>query len=238
MQHSFDVNIATKYGVNCAIILNNLQFWIAKNKANGKNYHDGRYWTFNSAEAFTELFPYMTARQISYALQKLRDEGILETGNYNANAYDRTLWYALTDFGECILQNCKMDSTTMLNGFHSNVEPIPDINPDAKTSDSKPDILPIADAPAKPTRHKYGQYSNVLLSDEELDKLKAEFPDDWEERIERLSEYIASKGVKYKSHLATIRAWSRKEGKPGGKGRRPSKETAEQIKQGCWGVFV
>ena len=100
------------------------------------------------------------------------------------------------------------------------------------------DIEPVADAPAKPTRHKYGQYSNVLLSDEELDKLKTEFPDDWEERIERLSEYIASKGAKYKSHLATIRAWSRKEGKPGGKGRRPSKETAEQIKQGCWGVFV
>lgn len=61
------------------------------------------------------------------------------------------------------------------------------------------------------TRHKYGSYSNVLLSDEELDKLKIEFPTDWEQRIERLSEYIASKGAKYKSHLATIRAWARKD---------------------------
>ena len=69
----------------------------------------------------------------------------------------------------------------------------------------------IAPAPKK-TRHKYGQYSNVLLSDEELDKLKIEFPTDWEQRIERLSEYIASKGAKYKSHLATIRAWARNEG--------------------------
>lgn len=63
----------------------------------------------------------------------------------------------------------------------------------------------------KPARHKYGQYKNVLLTDEELEKLKGEFPGDWEARIERLSEYIASKGAKYKSHLATIRAWARKD---------------------------
>ena len=60
----------------------------------------------------------------------------------------------------------------------------------------------------KCTRHKYGEYKNVLLSDEDLSKLKAEFPD-WEERIERLSSYIASTGKKYKSHLATIRNWAR-----------------------------
>lgn len=74
-----------------------------------------------------------------------------------------------------------------------------------------------APASDKPTRHKYGFYKNVLLSDEDMEKLKTEFPDDWEQRIERLSEYIASKGAKYKNHLATIRAWSRKEVKPDAK---------------------
>lgn len=63
----------------------------------------------------------------------------------------------------------------------------------------------------KENRHKYGEYKNVLLSDEEIEKLKAEFPNDYENRIERLSEYIASTGKKYKNHLATIRAWARKE---------------------------
>jgi predicted phage replisome organizer len=62
---------------------------------------------------------------------------------------------------------------------------------------------------AKPTRHKYGTYKNVLLSDEDLEKLKAEFPTDWKNRVERLSEYIASTGKKYKNHLATIRSWAR-----------------------------
>lgn len=62
----------------------------------------------------------------------------------------------------------------------------------------------------KPTKHKHGEYSNVLLTDEELDKLKAEYFD-WEERIERLSSYIASTGKAYKSHYATIRNWARKD---------------------------
>jgi hypothetical protein len=66
-------------------------------------------------------------------------------------------------------------------------------------------------APPKPTRHKYGLYENVLLTDEEYMKLKEEFPHDLSERIERLSEYIASTGKKYKSHLATIRSWARKD---------------------------
>lgn len=62
----------------------------------------------------------------------------------------------------------------------------------------------------KKTRRKYGEYNNVLLSDEDVKKLKDEFPD-WQERIERLSSYIASTGKSYKNHLATIRNWARKE---------------------------
>lgn len=65
--------------------------------------------------------------------------------------------------------------------------------------------------PPKTVRHKYGLYENVLLTDEEFQKLQEEFPHDCFERIERLSEYIASTGKKYKSHLATIRAWARKD---------------------------
>ena len=44
-----------------------------------------------------------------------------------------------------------------------------------------------------------------------MKKLYDEFPLDWEGRIDRLSEYMASTGKKYKNHLATIRSWSRKD---------------------------
>lgn len=63
----------------------------------------------------------------------------------------------------------------------------------------------------KPPKHKYGKYSNVLLSDDDLAALKAEFSD-WEKRIERLSEYKASTGKVYKNDLATIRNWARRDG--------------------------
>jgi prefoldin subunit 5 len=62
----------------------------------------------------------------------------------------------------------------------------------------------------KAVKHKYGEYNNVLLTDEELDKLKAEYSD-WQDRIERLSSYVASTGKSYKSHYATIRNWARKD---------------------------
>ena len=61
------------------------------------------------------------------------------------------------------------------------------------------------------SRHQYGAYHNVLLTDADVEQLKKEFPEDYEERIERLSEYIASKGARYKNHLATIRSWDRRE---------------------------
>ena len=87
----------------------------------------------------------------------------------------------------------------------------------------------------KNERHKYGQYLNVLLSDEEMEKLINEFPMDWQERIERLSEYIASTGKSYKNYLATIRGWARREkernngnGKPSGNvGTKPEKRESK-----------
>jgi len=73
-----------------------------------------------------------------------------------------------------------------------------------------PDGVPSRKKTTNP-KHKHGMYNNVLFTDEELTKLKEEYPNDWSDRIERLSEYIASTGKSYKSHLATIRAWARNE---------------------------
>ena len=64
--------------------------------------------------------------------------------------------------------------------------------------------------PQKTVKHKYGEYNNVLLTDEELQKLKTEYCD-YKDRIERLSSYVASTGKRYKSHYATIRNWARKD---------------------------
>lgn len=108
------------------------------------------------------------------------------------------------------------------------------VNPlDKKREDiDKEKDIDICSAPQnnKPTRHKYGEYKNVLLSDDELNKLKTEFPTDWEERIERLSCYIESKGAKYKNHLATIRNWAKKDSEKGDINNGQNKRITEPTK--------
>lgn len=57
-------------------------------------------------------------------------------------------------------------------------------------------------------KHKYGDYNNVLLSDEELGKLKNEYGEEkTASAIKYLSEYIEMKGPKYKSHYLVLRKW-------------------------------
>ena len=60
-------------------------------------------------------------------------------------------------------------------------------------------------------KKKYGQFNNVLLSDEEYDKLKIKFNSHLPDMIENLSLGIESKGYKYKSHYATILTWARRD---------------------------
>lgn len=135
MIHSFDTEVAEKVGVTAAVLLQNIYFWTEKNRANGQNIHDGKAWTYNSKKAFSELFPYLTSRQIDYALTKLKERGIIVTGNYNKDPRDQTLWYAITDFGYSILQNCSMEETKLGTGTPKIVRPLPD----SKQTDSKPD---------------------------------------------------------------------------------------------------
>ena len=60
----------------------------------------------------------------------------------------------------------------------------------------------------QPTPAVYGRYKNIYLTDTELSELQTELPDTWDFYINRLSEYMASKGKSYDNHAATIRRWA------------------------------
>ena len=66
-------------------------------------------------------------------------------------------------------------------------------------------------APTKKQKHKYGEYQNVLLSDEDVKKLKEKFPTDWQSRVEQLSQGIELKGYTYKNHYLAILKWAERE---------------------------
>jgi len=127
--HIFNKNVAKEYGLVEAILLQNIQYWVEKNQANRKHFHDGRYWTYNSIIAFSELFSYLTAKKISKALNGLVGKGVLLTGNYNTSPYDRTKWYSVS---EAFTNNGSFHLPKKENGQPQKGEPIPDVNTNKK----------------------------------------------------------------------------------------------------------
>ena len=99
MEHSFNVQFAQKYGIEEAIIVHNFYFWIKKNIANEKHLHNGRYWTYNSNNAFTKLFPYINKTKIFRVIKHLEECDIILKDNFNTNVWDKTLWYSFSDHG-------------------------------------------------------------------------------------------------------------------------------------------
>ena len=69
-------------------------------------------------------------------------------------------------------------------------------------------------------KHGHGEFSNVMLTDKELEQLKAKFPNDYQSRIDDLSYYIGSTGKSYRSHYLTILNWDRKNGPAGKEAKR------------------
>lgn len=98
MEHHFQVEVAQVVGVEKAILLYNIDYWIQHNVANKQHFYDGQTWTYNSAQAFAKLFPYMRPRSISQRLQELEEDGFLiSSKKYNDSAYNHTKWYSLTE---------------------------------------------------------------------------------------------------------------------------------------------
>lgn len=128
--HSFNIQDALLYGIEEAIILNNISFWIDKNRANQKHFYDGAYWTYNSYNAFALLFPYMSTHQIKRAITNLEVKGVIKSGNYNSSPYDKTKWYSVLETTHEAKNDHRADEFS---------QPIPNVNTDHKLTDNKTD---------------------------------------------------------------------------------------------------
>lgn len=129
--HSFDIEIAQKHGVIGAVLIQNFQFWIIKNRANQSHFYDGRTWTYNTIAALAEQFPYLTQDQVRRAVDKLAADGVLIKGNYNSSAYNRRLWYAFAD--ESIWLPCQPHLTNLPATFDESAKCYTDIKTDINT---------------------------------------------------------------------------------------------------------
>lgn len=130
MTYIFDGDVAKMVGVNGAVLFQNIAFWVSKNKANNQNLFEGEYWTYNSNQAFVELFPFMSTDQIRTALRKLEELDLIKSGVFNDKASDRTKWYTLGILGKSMWEKIP-------NAFGKNPEPIPYINTDINKEKEK-----------------------------------------------------------------------------------------------------
>lgn len=119
---AFDANLAAEIGLNEAIVLSQLCYWISLNEKAGRNFHDGRYWTYNTFEQWHEQFPWMSVRTIKTVFSNLRRMNLIFVGSYNKSNIDRTTWYSVNEDALSRLCNsCTMDSA-------NSAPPIPETN--------------------------------------------------------------------------------------------------------------
>ena len=161
--HIFDVSDAVKHGVEIAVLLQNIRYWLEVNAANDNNLHDGEVWTFNSARAYAELFPYMKAEKIQRLLKKMEELGLLISGNYNRSAHDRTKWYSIKGFYES-------HSANFRNANSNSAECHTYINTNINTNTESTNVDSFAASAPDEVREAYDFYCQ---SDEEYNAAEA-----------------------------------------------------------------
>ena len=93
-----NTTLANEIGLNEAIVLQQINYWIEINKRAGKNYYDGKYWTYNSIKSWHEKnFKFLSVETVRRVFTKLEKSGFIITGNYNKDPRDKTKWYTIND---------------------------------------------------------------------------------------------------------------------------------------------
>lgn len=91
-----DRKLAKVFGLNEAIVIQQVHYWIKINERKKNNFYDGRYWTYNTLKQWHEdNFDYWSFDTVRRTFSKLEKMGVLIVGNYNPDPRDRTKWYSI-----------------------------------------------------------------------------------------------------------------------------------------------
>ena len=99
------------------------------------------------------------------------------------------------------LENLKIENLKIENLKLENLNPIKLNNNSTKNELNKNNINVCTH------KHKYGEYSHVLLTDKEHTHLLDLYGDSLDEHIKILDEYIEASGKKYKNHSLVLQKW-------------------------------
>ena len=97
MIHSFNTTLAERYGIEEAILIEHLYWWIHKNDCEDveEMIKNNRVWCRTTAKGIAKYIPYMSPQKIRRIILGL--EGKIVVGNFNKQATNHTLWYAFSN---------------------------------------------------------------------------------------------------------------------------------------------
>lgn len=83
--------LATKIGVNGALILQQIHYWLEKSK----HMIDGCRWIYNSYESWHQQFPFLSLKTIKRAVAELRALQLLRVERFQKHRWNQTNWYTI-----------------------------------------------------------------------------------------------------------------------------------------------
>ena len=92
---AIDKELAVIIGLNEALILQQVHYWLKINEKNKRNCYRGKYWTYNTINEWQEKFPFWSTSTVKRVFKNLRDMDLIIVDNFNVYQLDRTLWYTI-----------------------------------------------------------------------------------------------------------------------------------------------
>ena len=128
-------NLAVKIGLNEAIVMQQLHYWLKESK----NVKDGYKWVYNTYEDWQKQFPFWSVSTIKRIVSGLEKEGLILTGNYNKLKIDRTKWYRINyeKFDALMEQSTDQDEPSIVSNWSDGEinlnQPLPEITTEITT---------------------------------------------------------------------------------------------------------
>lgn len=233
-----DRELAVVIGLNEAMILQQMQYWIKKSNHS----YDGKTWIYNSVSQWKKQFPFFSESTINRAIKNLESKGFLFIGNFNKDRRDRTRWYSI---------NYQELDRVMKNAISQNDECNKSKCTNAISQNDQMQQVNLTSPLPKITTEITTETTTKRLSKKSQSKKASQFPDDFqpnehhreiaysehvnlETEFIKFKDYCLANGKKYVDWGAGFNNWLRNAGKYASEKRKNSggfKSLAERNKE-------
>ena len=104
MAERFNSGMAERFGITAALLLEHIWREVKENEFHHRHCYEGNTWMRCSKKAFTVHMPYLSRGMITCGIGRLKKAGILVQGEHNGSRFDRTAWYAFTEYGKKVME--------------------------------------------------------------------------------------------------------------------------------------